>query len=219
LLLAGDAAHQTPPFLGQGLCTGLRDAASLAWRLAAVIHRGADPELLDSYESERAEHARFFIKTATQLGSVLTEPKRDTLDALNARVGREGQGRPPRLGSGLFKEDEVGGTLAPQPRLASGDLLDDVVGYRFALVAAPKLEAALSEEARELLLQADIALVQATGEAGAWLEGLLAQAVLVRPDRYFYGQFASADEVGEALESLVPRVFPGAAKGRERAHR
>jgi 3-(3-hydroxy-phenyl)propionate hydroxylase len=50
LLLAGDAAHQTPPFAGQGLCSGIRDAANLAWKLGAILREGAPDSLLDSYQ-------------------------------------------------------------------------------------------------------------------------------------------------------------------------
>src|SRR5690606_892615 len=135
LIVAGDAAHQTPPFLGQGLCAGVRDVASLGWRLGAILTQGAGDDLLDSYGTERSDHARFIIQTATSIGSVLTAPDKDKLDSLNARIGREGKGQTPRLGPGLWQDGGPGGTLAPQPRLADGRLLDDRVGFGFALVA------------------------------------------------------------------------------------
>ena len=76
LILAGDAAHQMPPFLGQGMCSGLRDAANLAWKLHDVIAGTAADELLDTYETERMEHVRAFIELAVALGSVIqtTDP-------------------------------------------------------------------------------------------------------------------------------------------------
>src|SRR5690606_33796754 len=71
LLIAGDAAHQTPPFMGQGMCAGIRDASNLAWKLADVITGAAPDELLDTYESERAPHVREFIETAVRLGGLI----------------------------------------------------------------------------------------------------------------------------------------------------
>ncbi|GGQ35311.1 3-(3-hydroxyphenyl)propionate hydroxylase [Streptomyces pseudogriseolus] len=72
VFLAGDAAHVTPPFIGQGLCAGLRDAHNLAWKLAAVLRDHAGPGLLDSYEAERKPHATAMIRRAKAMGKVMT---------------------------------------------------------------------------------------------------------------------------------------------------
>lgn len=198
LIVAGDAAHQTPPFLGQGLCTGVRDAASLAWRLKAIIRDGAPESLLDSYSSERSGHARFYIQTSTALGSALSSPDKATLDQLNASVGREGSGAAPRLGEGLFEPGPgVGGTLAPQPRLADGTLLDDITGYRFAVVFRP------GTPVPDRAAASGFSVVEATGEASEWLEGLGAEAVIIRPDRYYYGAYGDPGELNQAVRSVA----------------
>ena len=69
----GDAVHQTPPFLGQGLCAGIRDAANLAWKLAMVIAGKADESLLDSYEVERKPHVRPVVAMAKEFGKIIGE--------------------------------------------------------------------------------------------------------------------------------------------------
>lgn len=225
LLVAGDAAHQTPPFMGQGLCAGVRDASSLAWRLSAIINDGAAEDLLDGYEAERSHHARVIIEAATALGQVYTKPDKTKLEKINASIGREGQGQTPRLGPGLWRDSSPGGsgtsetpggpggTLAPQPRLADGTLLDDAVGYRFAVIGTPGTLAALSQPTRELATAAGFAVVEATGDAAAWLTELQAGAAIVRPDRYYYGTFAGTeqgtadldDAVRELAETVAPR--------------
>ncbi|MGW0432149.1 bifunctional 3-(3-hydroxy-phenyl)propionate/3-hydroxycinnamic acid hydroxylase [Micromonospora sp. NPDC003197] len=203
VLLAGDAAHQTPPFLGQGLCAGARDAVSIAWRLRDVLTRGASDELLDSYSAERAEHARRYIKTATELGSHLTAPTKEAIDALNARVGREGQGSAPKLGPGLFlPDDKLGGSLAPQPRDGQGRLLDDVVGYEFAVIAQPAILEALDPSAREAAARLQAVLVTDSALT-AWLDEIDAGAVIIRPDRYYYGAFTDATTLGKALAEIA----------------
>ena len=69
VLIAGDAAHQTPPFAGQGMCAGIRDAANLAWKLADVLHGRARPDLLDTYQAEREPNVRAYIDLVQRLSS------------------------------------------------------------------------------------------------------------------------------------------------------
>ena len=211
LLVAGDAAHQTPPFLGQGMCAGIRDAANLAWKLAAVV-RGAPPALLDSYQSERAPHVREFIETAVRLGGVIQSTdaqaaaRRDEAMAANPQAFATPQ---PRLGPGAYdSQPDCAGTLAHQPVLDDGSRLDDVIGYRAALLVRP---AAAQEAARLLGSRSDgddghtctdgCRLVEADSAAvRALLEDWGAQAALIRPDRQVFGIAATCNEIAGLLQ-------------------
>lgn len=75
-LLMGDAAHQMPPFLGQGMCAGIRDTFNLAWKLDLVLRGGASADLLDSYQSERARHVHRVIELAVRIGKIIQSPSR-----------------------------------------------------------------------------------------------------------------------------------------------
>jgi 3-(3-hydroxy-phenyl)propionate hydroxylase len=205
LLLAGDAAHQMPPFLGQGMGSGLRDAINLAWKLRAVVQGGADG-LLDSYETERMAHVRAYIELAVELGSVIqaTDPekarRRDAELLANPTLLKP---LAPRLGPGLHGDAGApAGTRAEQPRLADGRRLDDHVGYRFALLAAPPLLAALPACTRQKLEAIDAAIVDADGEAAAYLERLNAAAVVIRPDRHILGVASSAPELDRVIARM-----------------
>ncbi len=182
LLIAGDAAHQTPPFMGQGMCTGVRDAANLAWKLADVIAGDSHPSLLDTYESERSPHARVFIEEAVRLGAII--------GAMSTGVtGETGVGEPerfvtpkPKLGPGVHEAGQHGGEISEQPRLDENTLLDDRLGFKSAILARPDLAAKLAHHSGGLdLVSADSAA------ALAWLDRLGASAVLLRPDRYIFG--------------------------------
>ena len=157
VFLAGDAAHLTPPFAGQGMNSGIRDAQNLAWKLAAVLGGMAGPGLLDSYEGERRGHTWQMIELALRMGRIMSPPSRlhgvltqAGFRALNvwppARdyVQQMKYKPPPRFQEGFLVPDGRGrrsvvGRLLPQPavRVADGRevLLDAVVGNRFALVA------------------------------------------------------------------------------------
>ncbi len=203
LLLAGDSAHQMPPFLGQGMCSGLRDAGNLAWKLRDVISDDAPDELLDTYETERMEHVRAYIELAVKLGSVI-----QTTDPEKARqrdgdlVANPTMLRPlaPRLGHGLdCGAPPPVGTRAHQPRLADETMLDDRVGYRYAVLASADFIEALPAATRARLKGSDVALVAADGDAARYLAELGASAVFIRPDRYILGIAANAAELDAVL--------------------
>lgn len=154
VFLAGDAAHQMPPFLGQGLCAGVRDAFNLAWKLDAVMRGQAAPRLLDTYTDERKRHVRTVVGHAKEFGLIIGELDPEAARERDRRLGAElASGRAvtvrqrfiPGLETGLIDRDASGaptpgaGDLLVQPWVREGDgpwrRLDDLVGARF-LVAA-----------------------------------------------------------------------------------
>jgi 3-(3-hydroxy-phenyl)propionate hydroxylase len=201
LFLAGDSAHQTPPFLGQGMCTGVRDAANLGWKLARVC-AGAPDSLLDTYESERRSHAQVFVETAARLGGIIqtTDPVRAAARDAEMLVGGtiEFKDPAPPLGPGLHIHDGIGGTIPGQPLLSTGVRLDDAVGARFAAVVSSSL-GGNGGAARVIAQSIDAAWVE-DAAADAWLAALGAQAVVLRPDRYAVGAAADAAELAALLE-------------------
>ncbi len=151
--IAGDAAHQQPPFLGQGMCQGVRDVANLAWKLRAVLGGEAGAlsadSLLDTYAAERREHVRQLTTRIKEIGGVICERDvakaraRDAalLDAAGGQVRTQArQDIIPPLSTGLLDGENANagtGKLFPQPRVqgpAGAALLDDIAGTGWRIV-------------------------------------------------------------------------------------
>jgi 3-(3-hydroxy-phenyl)propionate hydroxylase len=218
LFLAGDAAHQTPVFLGQGLCHGIRDVQNLIWKLVAVIRGAPDHDLLDSFESERRPHVEAIITMAVNAGRdiCLLDPEaaaeRDARIRTQATAGQlpatTFQGMPPLQG-GLFTRRGAG-ELFPQPEVTTSDgrrtLMDDVVGTTPVLVATPPAAESLSGLARSLgaavvTLDGDRAAHRVTAPTTMedWLAERGGGIAILRPDRYIH---AIADDLDEAAAAL-----------------
>jgi 3-(3-hydroxy-phenyl)propionate hydroxylase len=216
LILAGDAAHQTPPFMGQGMCAGIRDAANLYWKLALTCQDklgGTEVErLLDTYESERKPNAREYITTAVRLGGLIN--RCGTEAALRAALpASDGSARmesiAPKLGPGLGIGEKAG-SLFGQPKLAGTKPMDEAFAHRFVVVA----ETALAEG---LKLPVGVGLVTTDNspDAAEHLARLGARAAVVRPDRYVLGSADTQNELAGLIAEILP--CPVAAKEREMA--
>ncbi len=219
VLLAGDAAHQMPPFMGQGMCSGIRDADGLAWRLASVVRGEASPTLLDSYQQEREPHVRAIIDLAIFMGRVVcaldpaaaAERDRGMLAQRTAH-GRSDDPPPPpmeTLKSGCLMSGARAGHLFPQAmraRTANGvcGRLDDLLGAGFWLIAREAVDGDLSwpTTVKSVMLDQDVS--DESGRLNEWLEATGAPAVLVRPDRYVFGTGTPAD-----LSTALRKHFGG----------
>jgi 3-(3-hydroxy-phenyl)propionate hydroxylase len=200
LLIAGDAAHQTPPFMGQGMCAGIRDAANLCWKLADVVAGAADERLLDTYESERSPHVRIFIEEAVRLGRIIRDTERAVAAGGDAAARREQEKfvtPQPRLGPGAHDGSGHAGQVSAQPRLGDGRRLDEAAGYHAVLLIAPKFYEFAGGQ------HENIVVVTADSEASQdYLKSLDAEAVLIRPDRYIYGTASRPEDLERLLEGF-----------------
>ncbi|MFJ6673935.1 bifunctional 3-(3-hydroxy-phenyl)propionate/3-hydroxycinnamic acid hydroxylase [Actinosynnema sp. NPDC091369] len=204
VFLLGDAAHQMPPFLGQGLCSGLRDAANLTWKLALALGPGDHDALLDGYEAERRPHTEEMARTSVRLGRVFLV--RNRVAAFARDVVLRAVQTVPRVRR-LVRHFEFkplpalpdGRVMFPQPEVVVGGvrrLLDDVLGPDFAVIG-PGVGAGTERDwsgprARFLRVVADGAphteddLVDVTGALTAWFARHRTDAVVLRPDRFVH---------------------------------
>jgi 3-(3-hydroxy-phenyl)propionate hydroxylase len=202
LMIAGDAAHLTPPFMGQGMCAGIRDAANLAWKLVLRVNEDVGDGILNSYQQERAPNVREFIETAIRLGGLI-----NTMDGEKAieksHSSSNGAARMssllPRLGAsnldGLISGTSPhSGSLFSQPILRNGKRLDDEIGYSPVLILRNKLPKNIIPKIPVLDGQIHSNLIDV-------LNNLDASAVLVRPDKYIADSAKSENAVANLAVS------------------
>jgi 3-(3-hydroxy-phenyl)propionate hydroxylase len=227
VFIAGDAAHQQPPFLGQGMCQGVRDVVNLAWKLVAVlrgdIEGDAAERLLDSYGEERGRHVRTLTGRIKAIGAVIGERDADRARARDARLLAECGGvvrdTPrqdviPGLETGwLASGAHPGvGTIFPQPWLDLDGVttrLDALAGDGWwlalddARIDAAAIAAALPAlPALKVLRFGAGSLRETEGVVADWFERHGCRAAIVRPDRYVWGVAGDVD----ALRDLVDRL-------------
>ena len=197
VILAGDAAHQMPPFLGQGLCSGTRDAANLAFKIEAVLRGRANECLLDSYQAEREPHVRMITEMAVAMGRVVC-----TQDAEAARQRDEQLLAAPEASrmSPLLSLDgirsgilESGGAIAPDPGF-DDRRLDDAAGYAALLIVRAEDDASRAFAGAGGLVARLDALPDSAGHLAAAMGDR--PAILIRPDRYVFGAGETAALTG-----------------------
>jgi len=174
VFIAGDAAHQQPPFTGQGMCQGIRDVANLAWKLERVLQRGSQDALLDSYAAERRSHVRRLTAVIKHIGTLIGERDPAKARARDARLLAESGGTIvtvprqdliPPLDAGCLSPlpHPANGTLFPQPivrHLDHARRLDDLTGNGVRIVAIGKLALDADDRVAALASALDASLVR-----------------------------------------------------------
>jgi 2-polyprenyl-6-methoxyphenol hydroxylase-like FAD-dependent oxidoreductase len=214
ILLAGDAAHQMPPFAGQGMCAGIRDAANLAWKLDLVLTGKAGDALLDSYEQERLPSARQAIEFSIELGKVICVPDpsdaaaRDDAMAPLVAAAPSDAPPPPGITDGVIDADSPqAGTLFVQGAV-DGRRFDDVHGGGWRLVTIDPAPIDLDPAAGEWFASIGGTVVTVAGDEvyGRWFTEHDATAALQRPDFHLYGTATSAAGAATLIEHLRTRL-------------
>ncbi|KDE11356.1 bifunctional 3-(3-hydroxy-phenyl)propionate/3-hydroxycinnamic acid hydroxylase [Rhodococcus aetherivorans] len=214
VFLLGDAAHLTPPFIGQGMGAGMRDAMNLAWKLAGVLRGDLPESALDTYEIERKPHARALIRRAKFVGMAMTEG--GELGNLIRRVALPLLHRVPGLSdkvmdnetpalrrSSLIERSRLrrsrAGRLIPNPVLDEGRRFAEVVAGRFAVVTSvsPTTEQRTAIEQRG----GTVLLARPDTDLHRWIRRGRARAVIVRPD----GTVLRSGNELSALCAALPR--------------
>lgn len=230
VFLAGDAAHQQPPILGQGMCQGVRDVTNLIWKLGLVLLDNAPDALLDSYETERQPHARELIFRIKMLGEVLCERDFDAAQRRDERLLAESGGVAgritrqsiiPGLTSGLIDNSLGAGTLFPQPWIrtnVSRALMDKVqgAGWRLICLSPSELPQDIIQHCRDLKIrliglfdpqlkksQIDVCIIEEfDGILENWFQHYNCTYVLVRPDHYVFGTANAIPKLNNMLTVL-----------------
>jgi 3-(3-hydroxy-phenyl)propionate hydroxylase len=215
VFLAGDAAHQTPPFFGQGMCHGLRDVANVAWKMAAIVREGADVAILATYQAERDPHVRAVIGAAVDAGRYICELDPAKAAARDADIRRQSQARSGETAADLIPAIREGIVLAGtpaagerfiQPLLGDGGKLDDLTGGGWRLCVR---DGTIAGDAR-WVTRVESGDLSDAGAVLRWLDARQVDAVLVRPDHYVFGTAsgsaapllqARARQLGLALEA------------------
>lgn len=226
VFIAGDAAHQQPPFLGQGMCQGIRDAKNLSWKLAAVLDGRAQDSLLDTYATERKRHVECLTERIKQFGALICERDPVVARERDARLLAAGEVRPqprqdlqPALEGGCLSSaaHPARGTLLPQPWVVDPESpggavrLDTLTGAGWRLVLGEPLELPELPPALETRLQLTMLCAsdysastvrELDGVLSHWLRSHAALAVLVRPDHYVFGVARTRAELSSLFDGI-----------------
>ena len=215
VFLLGDAAHTTPPFIGQGLCAGMRDALNLSWKLAGVLSDELPSSVLDTYQQEREPHVRRMIRIAILVGQSMTAGGR--LGTLSRRVLFPMMFHVPGLQRVILdgfhpalhasdlviksrRRRELAGTVCPNVVLPQGIRIDKVIAHRFALITSATLS---TQQRAELDRRGAAVVVAAPGDPlSDWLHHGRATTAIVRPD----GAVLQAGNNTQAMCESVPSI-------------
>ena len=222
IFLAGDAAHQQPPFIGQGMCQGIRDVTNLCWKLNAVLAGEAEDTLLDTYGEERGQHVLTLTSRIKDIGHHICERDSDAARLRDESLLALGGGKAPTvtrqeivppLQAGLLcpGKHPADGTLFPQPWLVQAGIparLDEVVGQGWRMIFDGRFvsHADVAQSPMTAAVIGGAGLQEQDGIVADWFEKHDCLAAIVRPDHYVYGTLRALEEAPDVLFTLQQQL-------------
>ena len=213
ILIAGDAAHVMPPFMGQGMCAGFRDAWNLTWKISGVLNGDYESSILDTYFEERSPHVNDVIELSMFLGKVICVSDQQEAQQRD-QAFFDGLVPPmpdfPELTQGilaqhpLFNPQQLAGKLSPHAYLQCGEQtrrIDDLIAGHFSLLTIQ----AIAEDVRipEGLVVVDLLDKQSSDRTQFivnFMQQHHIQAMLIRPDFYIFGAVEQRQQIGDLIE-------------------
>lgn len=228
VFIGGDAAHTMPPYLGQGACSGIRDAANIAWKLDLVLRGKAKPALLDTYQPERQPHVAYIMKTAVGFGKVANTHNRLAAFVRDLVFRLKLLSPPPPfppIGDGVVQHKDkqpfakMIGDILPHGNVevaGDRDYFDNFVGYNFALVCRADALEQLSAEQFAFLnrlgckimhigttnIGGATAMADVEGIYGGILDTAKSCALLIRPDTVAFGFAEKPHDLAALVDEL-----------------
>ena len=197
IFIAGDAAHLMPPFMGQGMCAGIRDASNLAWKIATCLRVKHNDTFLNTYQSERSLNVREYIETTMRMGEFVNAVESIQITD-NIRSDNKGiksmQSIRPKMGKGLGNlKDKNRGKIFPQFKLNKNRSLDDNFSKKGILILSTDIKTKVSKN--YTLLNS-----KKFKKLSVYLKNINTKAVIVRPDRFILGSANSNQEINLLLK-------------------
>ncbi len=197
IFLAGDAAHLMPPFMGQGMCAGIRDASNLAWKIANCIRNKYDETLLNTYQSERSLNVKEYIETTMRMGEFVNAVESiqitDNIKSDNKGI-KSMQSIKPKLGKGLGNIKDVNrGKTFPQFKLKNNKTLDDHFSKKGMIILSSDIKPKTSINYSSLN-------AKNLSNVSKYLKNINSKAILVRPDRFILASARSDRDVSLLLK-------------------
>jgi 2-polyprenyl-6-methoxyphenol hydroxylase-like FAD-dependent oxidoreductase len=238
VVLAGDAAHQMPPFMGQGLNSGIRDAANLAWRLALLVDGEGRDSLLDDYAAERSAQIAQIVQETVLVGQMfcMTDPEECALRDAGLQgletLGIQEASKNWLLRGGTVQDDGIGGNLGLQGKVGTRTrtaLLDEIIpppsfvllgrdGDPVDRLSAP-MRAAWQRLGGRSAHFGPGGLADSEGKYAAWFEQLNASVVVIRPDFQVFGGVLDPSTTDGLVCNLFERVLADSGPGMATARR
>ena len=228
VFLAGDAAHQQPPFIGQGMCQGVRDVTNLCWKLTSVLRGQSREGLLDTYEPERKQHVITLTTRIKRIGAAICIRDLDAARDRDAELLKLGGGKAPvvtrqeivpPLQSGLLGSGPGAGAIFPQPRLATAGgpvLMDEIAGPGWRVVVDGRCEperATMEGWGIGRIAIGGDGFQELDGVVAAWFDMHGCKAAFVRPDHYVYCSVADFNyleaiwnKIAESIGVDIPAI-------------